>query len=204
MDKIGYIYILREREFIKSKEHIYKIGRTAKQNPFDRLKKYPKNSDIILIRKCFNNEYVEDKIKELFKNKYIQKKVDIGSEYFEGDVIKMTRDINKIVDDCEDNAETIKIVDDCEDNAETIKDEIKNENMYICTRCECNYDNQNELDEHMNKYKCIYNYSDGMDLTLVKTTKYRLKCEYCVEEQPFYNIARLKKHLKYCENNYRN
>jgi len=29
---IGYIYLLQEREFIKTKENIYKLGKTKQEN----------------------------------------------------------------------------------------------------------------------------------------------------------------------------
>jgi predicted nuclease with TOPRIM domain len=36
----GYIYIIRECDFVRLNENIYKIGRTAKANPEDRFQKY--------------------------------------------------------------------------------------------------------------------------------------------------------------------
>ena len=36
----GYIYIIRECDFVRLNEDIYKIGRTAKNNPEDRFEKY--------------------------------------------------------------------------------------------------------------------------------------------------------------------
>ncbi len=38
---IEYIYLIQEREFINSKQPIYKIGRT-KQNNYKRFEQYPK------------------------------------------------------------------------------------------------------------------------------------------------------------------
>ena len=45
--KKHYIYLLREREFIRLNELTYKIGRTQ-QNPYDRFSSYPKGTEIIL------------------------------------------------------------------------------------------------------------------------------------------------------------
>ena len=36
----GYVYIIRECDFVRLNENIYKIGRTAKTNPEDRFQKY--------------------------------------------------------------------------------------------------------------------------------------------------------------------
>ena len=36
----GYVYIIRECDFVRLNEDIYKIGRTAKTNPEDRFQKY--------------------------------------------------------------------------------------------------------------------------------------------------------------------
>jgi hypothetical protein len=36
----GYVYIIRECDFVRLNEDIYKIGRTAKNNPEDRFQKY--------------------------------------------------------------------------------------------------------------------------------------------------------------------
>ena len=35
-----YVYIIRECDFVRLNEDIYKIGRTSKTNPEDRFQKY--------------------------------------------------------------------------------------------------------------------------------------------------------------------
>jgi hypothetical protein len=42
-----YIYLIKEREFIKTKEPIYKIGKT-KQEKLQRIKSYPNGSILLL------------------------------------------------------------------------------------------------------------------------------------------------------------
>lgn len=92
----GYLYILREREFIKSKEHVYKIGRTNKSVPFDRMRNYPNNSSIIAIEKVFDPIGAEklfiSKLDALCVSKVLTQREDIGREYYEGDIsiIRMT------------------------------------------------------------------------------------------------------------------
>lgn len=49
----GYLYIIKEREFIKTNEEIYKIGCT--NDIIRRFKQYPKNS--IIIYYMIHNDY---------------------------------------------------------------------------------------------------------------------------------------------------
>ena len=78
----NYIYLLQEKEFIKS--NIYKIEITQETT------QYPKNS-IILFQIDYNNISEEQIIKQIIKQfieNFIHRK-DIGDEYFEGDSKKM-------------------------------------------------------------------------------------------------------------------
>lgn len=83
----NYIYLLQEREFIKTNEHIYKLGMTTKLN-FERFNQYPKGSVLLFQMICQNCKNVEKKLICDFKNKFSQRK-DIGYEYFEGDYREM-------------------------------------------------------------------------------------------------------------------
>jgi hypothetical protein len=78
-----YIYLLQEREFIKTKENIYKVGRTEKEN-HSRFNQYSKGSVLLFQMICNDCKSIERQIINLFKEKFIQRK-DIGNEYFEGD-----------------------------------------------------------------------------------------------------------------------
>ncbi len=89
----NYIYLLREREFIKTGEHVYKIGKTT-QNGLGRFKNYPKGSELILHIKCADCHTSEKHLIEVFKEKYIRRS-DIGLEYFEGNYLLMIDDITK-------------------------------------------------------------------------------------------------------------
>lgn len=88
---MNYIYLLQEREFIKTNESIYKIGRT-KQEQNKRFKQYPKNSKLLLQIECDDCVELEKYLLKIFKDKYKQRK-DIGNEYFEGDPKNMINDI---------------------------------------------------------------------------------------------------------------
>ena len=99
------VYLLREREFLKTNENIYKIGRTTQIND-NRIKQYPKGSELILLVTVDNCIFIENKIKILFKQKYTQRK-DIGTEYFEGNYINMRNNIFDIITKYETNCHEI-------------------------------------------------------------------------------------------------
>jgi hypothetical protein len=82
-----YIYLLQEREFIKTKEDIYKVGRTEKQN-LERFNQYPKGSNLLFHMICNDNKNIEKQVISLFKKKFELRK-DIGNEYFEGEYKNM-------------------------------------------------------------------------------------------------------------------
>jgi hypothetical protein len=46
--RLHYIYILREREFIKTNENIYKVGKTTKM-AYKRFNQYPNGSKLELM-----------------------------------------------------------------------------------------------------------------------------------------------------------
>ena len=89
--EIQYIYLIQEREFIKTGEPIYKIGKTKKEN-LTRFKQYSKGSRMLcqlISTDCDEDERV---LLGKFRTSYVPRK-DVGSEYFEGDYNKMIQDI---------------------------------------------------------------------------------------------------------------
>ena len=92
---INYVYILIEREFIKTNENIYKIGKTKQPN-LSRFSQYPNGSMLLYQSICENCDITELKIINLFKKKYIHRK-DIGNEYFEGNFKDMIYDISSLI-----------------------------------------------------------------------------------------------------------
>lgn len=82
-----YIYLVQEREFMKTKEFIFKVGKTA-QKPYRRMQAYPKESRLLLtiiVNDCSRAEY---EILKIFRSRFKQR-IEIGDEYFEGDPIEM-------------------------------------------------------------------------------------------------------------------
>ena len=91
------MYMLREREFIRLNENVYKIGRTAKTLK-ERLKNYPKGSEFILFETVNDSKTIENLIINMFKIRFIQKD-EYGCEYFEGDKFEMIDLFQNIVND---------------------------------------------------------------------------------------------------------
>lgn len=86
-----YIYLIKEREFIRTNDDILKIGKTKQQNS-ERIKSYPKGSVLLIQMKCLNCDTAEKTLISKFKSKY-KHRSDIGAEYFEGDTEHMIKDI---------------------------------------------------------------------------------------------------------------
>ena len=79
---VEYIYLLQEREFIKTKEKIYKLGKTKQEN-LKRIKNYPNGTKLIIQLESKNCDIDEKNLIIIFKESFKQR-TDIGTEYFEG------------------------------------------------------------------------------------------------------------------------
>lgn len=76
----GHLYIVKEREFIKTNENIFKIGRS--QNIVNRMPAYPKDSRIYCIMYTPHLKEDEKRMIKLFDDLFINR-TDIGREYYE-------------------------------------------------------------------------------------------------------------------------
>lgn len=83
-----YIYVLQEREFVRNNENVYKLGKTV--NPKQRLSSYPKGSKVHMVMPCEDCSEAEKYLLDWFRELFVSRK-DIGSEYFEGDLLMMTK-----------------------------------------------------------------------------------------------------------------
>ncbi len=84
MEKMSHIYLIREREFIRMNEQIYKLGKTTQQG-LKRSKQYPKDSMIEIHLHVNDCHVAERELLAYFRLKF-KSRTDIGAEYFEGDV----------------------------------------------------------------------------------------------------------------------
>ena len=123
-----YIYLLQEREFIKTKEYVYKVGMTKKEN-HERFNQYPKGSVLLFQMICSNCKSIESKVINLLKQNFKLRK-DIGNEYFEGDYKNMIDIIYTIIknekDECVNNN---NIIEDEEDIRKDIEEDIEEINQ---------------------------------------------------------------------------
>lgn len=89
----GYLYLLRHAGILNT--HVYKIGRT--KNPRKRLSNYPKGSFFILTLNVYDYKIEEQKlIKILSKTPGITRRLDIGNEFFEGNIRLILNAFNAI------------------------------------------------------------------------------------------------------------
>ena len=101
----GYIYLLQEREFIKTKENIYKLGKTKQEN-LKRIQNYSNGTKLNIQLECENCDIAEKNLIIIFKESFKQR-TDIGTEYFEGDKDKMQEIIYNHINNCK------KVIIDC-------------------------------------------------------------------------------------------
>ena len=83
IDEYEGIYLLKEREFVRCGDDVFKIGRSS--NLKNRVKQYPKESDLHVIILCKDSITVEKYIINLFNDKFNRMK-DYGAEYFKGNL----------------------------------------------------------------------------------------------------------------------
>ena len=130
-----YIYLLQEREFIRTKDNVYKVGMTRKEN-YERFKQYPKGSVLLFQMICNNCKSIEKLVLKKFKETFKQRK-DIGNEYFEGEYKGMIDIIYLTIKD--ENAENVCIIEQ-EETENNRKDEEFSED-----------DNNDETDEELSE-----------------------------------------------------
>ena len=92
---IHQVYLIHIREFLESNKDIYKIGRTTQEGE-KRFKSYPKGSQVLFLKECFDSVFIEKMIMKKFKEKYEQQN-QYGREYFKGNKNFMIQDIQEIL-----------------------------------------------------------------------------------------------------------
>jgi hypothetical protein len=165
-----YIYLIQEREFIKTNEEIYKIGKSKQEN-LKRFNSYPKGSELLFQCICNDCNKIENELIKLFKEKYKLQK-NIGNEYFKGNYIDMIKDIYDtiILNYKEDNKlEDLEIEEDktikykcekcskCYLTAKFYNEHIKNCNglhILTCPRCMITFANRSCKSSHTRRNNC--------------------------------------------------
>jgi hypothetical protein len=88
-----YIYCLIEREFLKSGETIYKVGKSTKL--FNRINHYPKGSEIICFSKVKDCYKAEKELISLLDSN-VSRAPDIGREYYNCDIKVLLEYFHKV------------------------------------------------------------------------------------------------------------
>ena len=123
----NYIYLLREREFIKTGEPIFKVGMTTKENHV-RFNQYPKGSILLFQIICKSCKNMETHILTEFRTKFKSRK-DIGNEYFEGEYKTMMDIIYLIIKNEEVDDNEININDEECDNLKVDEKQIETNDL---------------------------------------------------------------------------
>jgi len=91
------IYLLKEREFIRMNENVYKIGRS--KNIKQRISSYPKDSEVKLTFYCNNSIKIEKLLIKIFIQRFTQLR-KYGTEYFAGNLDDMIEVITDNINSC--------------------------------------------------------------------------------------------------------
>jgi len=214
-----YVYLLREREFIRLKEHVYKIGMT-KQEPKNRFSAYPKQSEILMLVNVSNSHVIEQNIKKNFKEKFIQR-TDIGDEYFEGSKEKIFNEFFTIIykhdlEQCNNininNEQTHKENEDNDKKIIIKSDECVINKKYCCKLCNYHTDDRKYWYAHKKSVKYTKKINNGKSdhkekknskKIIIKSDecfinkKYCCKlCNYCTNDRKYwYAHKKSKKHI---------
>ena len=189
---IGYIYLLQEREFIKTKENIYKLGKTKQEN-LKRIQNYPNGTILNIQLECENCDINEKNLIIIFKQKFMQR-IDIGTEYFEGDKYEMISIIYNVVMDYN------KIIETDNKIVETDNKIVETDNKII--------ESDNKIVETDNKIVKTDNKIVKTDNKIVKTDnkifKTDILCHICnfttKNKNEFEKHVRSKQHIDNLEN----
>ena len=88
--RAGHLYVIKEREFLKTNESIFKIGKTI--NIVKRMPQYPKQSRVYIMFYSTNIDDMEKHLIAEFDKRFI-KRTDIGSEYYECNQTELLKDV---------------------------------------------------------------------------------------------------------------
>jgi hypothetical protein len=113
VDETEYIYLIREREFIRTNDNVYKVGRTKQQinNSIRRFDEYPKGSEPVFLIKVSSAIKAEADVLKMMKQQFKQR-IDYGKEYFEGDVNSMIFSIIKKIENDPQEKANKKVIDE--------------------------------------------------------------------------------------------
>ena len=119
----GYIYVVQIREFVKSDEDVYKVGRTV--DIMRRFKQYPKNSKLIAVFPTKDPVLHERLLLNGIAIRF-QRRTDIGSEYFQCNMHVLIAHISKCILKLNANDCHTQTIDKCTQTTDTYTTEETN------------------------------------------------------------------------------
>ena len=158
---MGFLYIVKLREFIMSGANVYKIGRTDRTLK-KRLRDYPKGSELIYFVEVENNTNVfETKfIKLLKENEDIRQCIEYGTEYFEGKIEEIKIILHKVINE---NTNELDDYERDESERENIKKEIK----IKCPFCKKQLSRVEKLKYHIENSVCSSNDEERKEVLML-------------------------------------
>ena len=90
-----HVYLIQEREFVRTGEPIYRLGGTVRIK--QKCREFPTDSKIITILRVNDCVRAEKYLLTRFKERFVQRR-DFGNKYFEGDEDQMTDEIRNVKD----------------------------------------------------------------------------------------------------------
>jgi len=90
-----HVYLIQEREFVRTGEPIYRLGGTVRIE--QKYREFPTDSKIITILRVNDCVRAEKYLLTRFKERFV-KRTDFGNKYFEGDEDQMTDEIRNVKD----------------------------------------------------------------------------------------------------------
>ncbi len=174
------IYLLREREFVRLNEDVYKIGRSS--NIKNRMNNYPKSSNIELMIGCSDSVGVEKALLEIFRKQFKQMK-EYGSEYFYGDKLEMIKIITNFINNSFKGINSVNNISSISSiSSVNSSNEIRNTQLFNMIP------NINTIKIETNKTttsNCIGLYTNDMDILEYNDTLYWID-----KNENIYEIAR--------------
>ena len=212
----NYIYLLHEREFIRTSENIYKVGMTCQSN-LNRFSNYPKGSILLFQMKCNDCRFVESIVLQVFNYRFYKCSF-YGNEYFQGNkkdmihiiflIIKYENEIRDCVTDRSKYIDNILKQHTIENNVTllentnvaTIENNDDQPKQYHCDKCDYytkrsfNYIKHIKTDKHKSRSENMINICNYNPSELSNVPSYR--CPNCDRK---YMVKRsLWRHSKNC------
>lgn len=175
--QFGYIYLIREREFLQANQNVYKVGHTVQRGAslqLRRLQDYKKGSELCFVRQVIHTmaRDVETEIKKEFKASFT-KHFD-GHEFFYGSMEDMIDIINKHCVAIR-QSQLIPVVHDIQDNNSWHENDVR---FFLKDYINVNTTKDVEFQELFLAYKLFYTNSTRV---MTKKDFYRtLQKHFCI------------------------